>query len=347
MTAAAATHLCMTHSPLVTRVFEAAMRREAVPPASTGFLSRRATPFPGRGLLVDDTSDAMDLAYRKLDRTAYHAARAGLDEAIRALCGDAPFEAYVPHLNKMIYQEIVLHPRCRAWSFVEEGYPPMNWRSRMNARITPAKILRSWLRDFRVGPRYRLTRPMFDHSLPGYRAAYAISKLAFRGMPGRVDVAPDLPPLPAGQPPGRNLLILDTSYLHQGLEWKNYEQAVIGILESSVSREAPLLMKFHPADTEAQARYEALVSHLRDFGFPSIERAPRDFQIEENLTAADLLVFGTTSLGYYMALAGARVRCFADRIAGLSFEDWIRRGDLPEDFRSVTGIDPPPARDWP
>lgn len=338
MTEPAPIHLCVTHSPLVTRVFHAEMRRRQIPETAIGFLSRRKTPFPGRGCAMDEVSDGMDLAYRKLDRRGYRAAQQRLDEAIRSLAGGAPFETYVPHLNKMLYQEIVRHPRCTGYSFLEEGYTAMNWSSRRNARITGHKILRSWLRDLWIGPRYQLTRPMFDPTLPHYRSACAISKLAFRGMPGRVDVSACLPPLPPGIPPGRILLILDTSYLHQGLIWQNYEDAIVTTLREDAPHTAELLVKFHFADPEADTRFRSLAGRLDSFGFPSIRKLPRDFQIEENLTSEDLLVFGTTSLGYYTSLAGGRVKCFAGAIEGMSFEDWIRRGDLSEDFREVVGI---------
>ena len=330
-------HLCVTHSPLVTRVFEAVVRRNEIPTTSIGYLSRRGTLFAGRGFPMDDVSDQLDLAYRKLDRKGYRATQQRLDEAIRSLCGGSPFEAYVPHLNKMLYQEVIGHPLCAGYSFLEEGCTSMTWDFRRNARITGYKLLRDKLRHFWIRPRYQLTRPMFDPTLPHYRSAFAISRLAFRGITGRVDVCPYLPPLPPGNPPGRIFLILDSSYLHQGLLWQNYEDAIVGVLREGAPHACELLVKFHFADPKSAERYQSLLARLGSSGFPSIQKLPGDFEIERNLTAADLLVFGTTSLGYYMTLAGCRSRCFAERIQGFRIDDWIARGDMPEDFPTVVG----------
>jgi hypothetical protein len=43
-------------------------------------------------------------------------------------------------------------------------------------------------------------------------------------------------------------------------------------------------------------------------------------------------------MGYYAALAGCRIRCFADRVAGLSLDDLLRTGKLPSDFLVVAGL---------
>ncbi len=332
-------NLCVTHSPLVTRVFEAVIRKNEIPATAVGYLSRRKTLFEGRGFPMDEVSDSLDLAYRKLDRKGYRAAQKRLDETIRSLSGGGRFEAYVPHLNKMLYQEVIGHPLCAGYSFVEEGYTAMNWSSRRNARITGYKILRDKLRHFWIRPRYRLTRPMFDPTLPHYRSAFAISRLAFRGISGRVDVCPYLPPLPPGTAPGRIFLILDSSYLHQGLLWQNYEDAIVEVLREGAPHGCELLVKFHFADLKSAEHYQSLVTRLGSYGFPSIRKLPGDFEIERNLTDADLLLFGTTSLGYYTTLAGGRIQCFAERIRGFRINDWIARGDLPEDFPSIVGLE--------
>ncbi|HEX7262267.1 MAG TPA: hypothetical protein VF258_10670, partial [Luteolibacter sp.] len=252
--------------------------------------------------------------------------------------GGRPFEAYIPHANKILYQEIISHPQCSGYSFVEEGFTSMAWNTRRNARFTPAKNFRHHLRTWRVRPRYRFKRPMFVHTLPHFRAAYAISDQAFLGMPGRTDVSACVAMPPAGNPPGKIYLILDACYLHAGVRWEDYENALVAAVRVLAAQSGEVLVKFHFADPAPAAKFESLRRRLTDDGCPRLCLLAADFPVEKNLTQQDTLLFALTSLGYYAALAGARVSCFAGNIEGVSIPAWIREGRLPEDFPKVIGI---------
>jgi hypothetical protein len=330
--------LCMTHSTLVTRVFEAAMKLRGIPAGDICSLSRRGAPFRGVGLRIDDISDEMEECFRKFDRKGYQAVSRRLDEILCGFTGGRPFEVHVPHANKIIYQEIILHRDCAAYSYLEEGFTSMAWSSRRNARSSLPKILRSCARSWRVGALYRFTRPMFDVSLPHYRAAYAISGLAFQGMPGRVDVAAHVPPLPAGKPPGNIYIILDAIYLFQGIRWKDYEDALVAAVLGSELPAGELLVKFHSADAGAREKFDSLRRHFEGGDVPPLRMLSGDFPVEEYLTGQDLLLFAVTALGYYAALAGTRVACFAERIKGLSLPSLIADGKLPQDFERIAGL---------
>ena len=334
-------HLCVTHSPLVTRVFEAAMRERAIPESAVRSIARRGVPFPGTGLCLDDVSDEMELCFGKFDRKGYAAARQRFDATLRELTGGKPFEAYIPHANKIIYQEIIGHPWCAGYSFLEEGFTSMAWDRWPNVRSTWSKMLRNHVRTWWIGPRYRFNRPMFVHSLPHYRAAYAISGHAFRGMPGRSDVSAHVPPLPAGNPPGKTYLILDAAYLHHGIRWEDYENALVAAVREHAPPSGELLVKFHFADAGAQQKSESLRQRLADCGPSQPRMLGADFSVEENLTRNDLLVFGFSSLGYYASLMGVRVRCFAGEIMGVSIPGWTAAGRLPADFSRVAGLEQP------
>lgn len=338
MTGESPCHLCVTHSPLVTRVFEAAMRRQAAPAASIRSIARRGVAFPGEGVCLDDISDEMERCFRKYDRSGYRAAWRRFDASLRELTGGRSFEAYIPHANKILYQEIIGHPLCTAYSFLEEGFTSMAWDVQRNARSTPSKVLRNHFRTWWIRPGYRFGRPMFDHSPATYRAAFAISRHAFHGMPGRTDVSADLPPLPAGNPPGNTYLILDACYLHRGISWENYENALVAAVREHALPEGNLLIKFHFADSRADERFRSLQRRLTGSGAPPLSLLGGDFSVEERLTREDLLLFAVTSLGYYAALWGGRVKCFAREIQGVSIPAWIEEGRLPGDFPSVAGI---------
>jgi len=328
-------HLCVTHSPLVTRVFQATMLHRKISEDSCRAIARRGVPFPGVGLCLDDVSDEMESCFRRFDRHGSSEAWKRFDEALRGLTGEKPFEAYIPHANKIIYQEIICHPQCAGYSFLEEGFTSMAWDRWPNVRSTWSKILRNHLRTMWVGPRYRFTRAMFEHSLPRYRAAYAISKHAFDGMPGRTDVSAHVPPLPPGDGPGNTYVILDASYLHQGVRWEAYENALVAAVLSHAPPSAELRVKFHFADSRAPQRFENIRKRLAEGGLESVRVLGPDFSVDDNLTDVDLLLFAFTSLGYYAAPAGARVRCFAADIEGVSISSWIANGWLPADFPNV------------
>lgn len=337
MTRQAPCHLCVTHSPLVTRVFESAMGWLSVPDDMVRTISRRGAPFRGVGLCLDELSDQWEDCFRKGDKAGYHELGKRLDAAIQSLTGGRPFEAYIPHANKILYQEIITHPDCAGYSFIEEGFTAMSWSTRKNARFTPWKIFRNHLRTWWIGPRYQFKRPMFVHTLPHFRAAYAISGQAFRGMPGRADVRDFVPPFAAGNPPGKTYLVLDSFYLHFGVRWEDYENALVEVLLACDLPAGDVCVKFHFADAGRQARFESIRRLLGgDFG-PRLTLLDQGFSVEDHLTQEDLVCFAFTSLGYYAALAGTRVMCFADRIHGASISKWVLDGRLPEDFLTVVG----------
>jgi hypothetical protein len=331
-------HLCVTHSPLVTQIFEVAMRLRAIPVDDVRSISRRAAPLSGTGLNLDSLSDEMEVCFKNMDRKGYQAACGRLDAALFSLTEGRPFEAYIPHANKILYQEIITHPDCSGYSFIEEGFTSMAWSTRRNARFTPAKIFRNHLRTWRIRPRYQFKRPMFVHTLSHFRAAYAISGQAFLGMPGRTDVSACVPPLPAGSPPGKTYLILDACYLHAGIRWEDYENALVAAVRGQAVPCGELLVKFHFADAAAAVRFESICRRLADADGPRLCLLGADFPVEKNLTQRDVLLFALTSLGYYAALTGARVGCFAGGIEGVSIPAWIRDGRLPEDFLKVLGL---------
>ena len=337
MTEPSPCHLCVTHSPLVTLVFKAAMRHHGVDPDSIRSIARRGVPFPGAGLCLDELSDELEACFRKGHRRGYRAARQQVADTLRGLTDGRPFQAYVPHANKMIYQEIITLPECAGYAFLEEGFSSMAWNNWPNPRSAWFKVLRNHLRTWWIAPRYRFTRPIFDHSLPNYRAAYAISGQAFRGIPGRTDVAAQVPPLPVGNPPGATYLILDAAYLHHGIRWDDYENALVAAVRALAPATGQVFVKFHFADAAAPRKFESIRQRLDGCGPAPPRLLGADFPVEENLTHHDVLVSAFSSLGYYAALMGARVRCFAGEIKGVRLDSWTAAGRLPADFSRVVG----------
>ena len=331
-------HLCVTHSPLVTRVFEAAMQQKGISADAVRSIAKRGVSFPGTGRCLDDVARAMEACFKQCSRRGYREAWKRLDDALVELTGGKPFEAYVPHANNFLFQEIISHPQCVGYSFLEEGFTSMLWDTWRKVRSKSKTAFRNGLRTWWVRPNVRLDREMFDHSAPTYRAAYAISKHAFHDMPGRTDVSSHVPPLPSGKPPGNTYLILDACYLHDGIRWADYEDALVEAVLKHALPAGEVRVKFHFVDAKAAQRFDSLRRRLEDAGAGSPRLLSGEFSLEDNLTGEDLVLFAATSLGYYNALAGGRVHCFAGEVKGITLDSWIAAGRLPADFRQVVGL---------
>ena len=137
-------------------------------------------------------------------------------------------------------------------------------------------------------------------------------------------------------------MILDAIYLFQGIRWEDYENAMAGALRNIPEPVGEILVKFHFADPDPEGKFASLKRRLADVKAADVRLLGRDFVVEDHLTACDLLVFALTSFGYYAALSGARVCCFAGGIHGLPLDSLAASGKIPADFAQVAGMCEPP-----
>lgn len=337
MTKSPITHLCMTHSPLTSMVFEAAMKSLNIPSAQTALLCRRAVPAGDRGRDVETLAVKLQDAYKSYSAKQCADLVRRLYQHIDELTGGGAFHAYVPHTRQILLQEIIGHPRCEKYFFIEEGFTSMAWDSDWNPPPRGWKRLQNRLRDWRAGGAYRSDRPMFDIRSAKFAGAFAISKHAFAGMPNVSNITELLPPLPPAEGPGHLYAILDTCYLHRGVPWQAYEDALVKSAAAKVGNHSSVRIKFHFADQQAEAHFKAVQSRLGKAGLTA-ERLPSEFCVERALVRGDLVLFGVSSLGYYAAIAGARVECFANDIDGISVQEWISNHRLPPNFPQVVGL---------
>jgi hypothetical protein len=263
-------------------------------------IARRGVSITGIGLHLDGISDEMEDCFRRFDRRGFRKVLKRFEEALNKLTEGRPFEVYVPHMNKILYQEIISHPDCTGYSYLEEGSTSMTWSSRRNAKTSWAKILRSHVRSWWVGSRYQFTRLMFDHSRLHYKSAYVISKLAFQGIPGRMDVSEHIPPLPSGTGDGNTYLILDAIHLLPGVRWEDYEEGLVQALIENRLPPGELLVKFHFAEADAVLKFESIRRRLAAVDTPPLRMLGTDFSVEEHLTREDLLLFAVTTLGHML-----------------------------------------------
>ena len=147
-------HLCLTHSPLTSAVFEAAMKRLDVPPDRIRSFSRRAVAPVGSGVRLDDLSDNLQSAYKRFDRRGYARLRSALVHRLEELTGGESFLAYIPHTRQIVYQEMIDHPKCAGYFFIEEGFTSMAWKSHRNVKLSRAKRFQHAIRKLWTGSRF-------------------------------------------------------------------------------------------------------------------------------------------------------------------------------------------------
>lgn len=328
-------HLCITHSPLVTHIFQAAMRHLDVPAGSVTSISRRSVKPVGKGLCLDGLSDELEACYKRFDRTGYSRCRAEIQRQVRELNGGREFIAYIPHLQRALYQEVAAHPDCRGYRFIEEGFTSMDWQSRQTVKMKPVKRIQNTLRAWWTGSAFDVLRPMFDCADPKFSGAISISPYAFSGMPEVMNVSAHIPRYPAGEGTGKLYVVLDTAYLHRGIRWEDYRNAMVRAIAREAAGCETVRIKFHFADESAATRFQSIQADLPNLRLSLLEPS---FSIEENLTAADRVLFAVSSLGYYAAIFGADVKCFAPDIEGFDLDQWLRRGLLPPDFPEIASI---------
>lgn len=328
-----AIHLCISHSPLTSLVFRAGMRELNIPVQQVRSITRRSVRPVVEGICLDDLADRMELAYKAFRRSTYRRSIDELGAHLETLTGGKPFIAYIPHTHRIIYQEITGHPCCAGYVFLEEGFTSMGWKTRLGLEMNFLKRIQYGFRTIWSGSRYSPARPMFDHHAPGYRGALAISPHAFHGMPGVREVSSFVPAFGPANADPRLFVVLDSSYLHHGIRWEHYEEAMVDAILADDADS--ILIKFHFADMQARPRFESLQERIAPRKPVFLEK---DYPIEENFRGNDRLLFAVSSLGYYTALAGGGVRCFAPSIKDLDVRQWIERQALPPDFEQVARI---------
>jgi hypothetical protein len=280
----------------------------------------------------------LEKAFKSWDRLLYARCKEDLFRKIGLLTDDQPFIAYIPHTQLLMTQEIISHPSCVGYRFVEEGFTSMAWATHQGLRTTQIKCFLSYLRALWTRSNYRAGRDMFDLKNDRFQGALAITPAAFSGMEQVVNVSSCMKKIVDSDQPPRLFVILDTCYLHRGILWQDYEEALSGAVVKEAGEYREIIIKFHFADTNSSNHYASLLSKIRkNIGIP-IRLVGRSYSVEKELIANDCVLFAVSSLGYYTAFFGGQVKCFADKIQGINLETWIQKGALPKDFRVMVGL---------
>lgn len=320
------THICVTHSPLVTRVYQAAMLTKQVPIENQLILGRRSVLPEGSEFSLDPISDQLEKSFKKGNRSAYQKTRKKLYNLLKKYAPNR-FEVTLPHLNQIIYQEIVSHPLCQGYYFAEEGFTSMNWHKYNSRNYGKAVPLKLRLRRLLTGSSFQPAREMFDAEHTSCLGAFAISPHAFEGMPKRLDVSPHIPALQSAGEVRTLYAVLDSCYLNQGIAWEDYLHALTQNIEKLYKAGDKVCIKFHFADREREKHFTEVTSALPEINLTLLDSA---FCIEDALCADDLVIFGLTSLGYYASLLGCESHSFCNDIKGFDFERWVAKGWLPQ-----------------
>lgn len=162
--------------------------------------------------------------------------------------------------------------------------------------------------------------------------AYALSRSAFRDLPGRVQLP--ITALVANFPaPAEVVIFLDSQYFRGNCTADDYLLALTGCLTAILDRRSTVAIKFHPAEDDAGRKARimqavAAVAHVGD-----LRELPPDFIGERMACNRDTkVVVGTTALGLYLAERGGQTFSFAPRLAASSVRYARLMRQLPPEF---------------
>lgn len=241
---------------------------------------------------------------------------AAFRQHIHDLTNGRPFDAFLHHSVDPYSQLLAGHPLCRRYFYLEEGFTSL-----VGGKFGPPKHVACkrllWLikSSLVYAGAVRKYAAFHDLTSPKYGGVYALSKDAFQGFPGRVQ----LPPRSAAAEATiaeRVLVVLDSHYLIGNCAVDDYLGVMVGELAKLLDETADVAVKFHPRDTDAARRrmiVERIASVPRVRG---VRVLPNEFVGERMGFDANVKVLvGTSALGYYLADAGFETHTFAPALA--------------------------------
>ena len=303
--------------------------------ASAGYedvlaITRQNTPTT---LTVAMESDRWFQRLRQLGWVGAKRQIRAFEEDIAALTGGRVYDCFLHHSKDPVSQLLSSHPLCRKFFYLEEGLTALIGGPLGRGKPRPTKKLLWRLKSILCyAGRIDKYREFYDLRAPNYGGAYALSRSAFRDMPGRVQLPTGamVINLPA---PAEVVIFLDSQYFRGNCTADNYLLALTGCLTAILDRSSTVAIKFHPGEHDAQRKAwimqaVAAVAHVGD-----LRELPADF-IGERMACNrhTKVVVGTTALGLYLAERGGQTFSFAPRLATSSVRYARLLRQLPPEF---------------
>ena len=255
------------------------------------------------------------------------------EKHIAALTGGRTYDCLLHHHKDPYAQLLSSHPLCRKFFYLEEGLTAQigGPLGRSKPRVSK-KLLWRLKSILCYAGRIDKYREFHDIRAANYGGVFALSRSAFSGYPGRVQlsaaaIAADVPA------PADVVIFLDSQYFRGNCTADAYLLAMTGCLAAILDRRSTVAIKFHPAENDAGRKGRMLdaiaaLTHVGD-----LRELPPDFVGERMACHRDTkVVVGTTALGFYLAERGCQTFTFAPRLAESSvrYDRLLRQ--LPDEF---------------
>ena len=261
--------------------------------------------------------------------------RAFQDEITRLTQGEK-YDCFLHHSKDPFSQLLAGHPLCRRFFYLEEGFTALTGntfgRTGSNQFQKLLWRVKSPLFYSRLIDKYR---SFFDTKDRKYGGVYALSKHAFKGFPGRIqlpanEIIADLPL------PGEIVIFLDSQYFLGNCTEEAYTRALLAGLVNLLDRPTQIAMKFHPSETLPERKQRIMESILGLPDVAGLTEVPGDF-IGERMTFAvgTRILVGTSAIGYFLGERGFSSFSFAPRLKSASEKYGKMLKQIPPEFSKV------------
>ena len=261
--------------------------------------------------------------------------RAFQDEITRLTQGER-YDCFLHHSKDPFSQLLAGHPLCRRYFYLEEGFTALTGntfgRTGSNQLQKLLWKVKSPLLYSGMIDKYR---SFFDTEDRKYGGVYALSKHAFKGFPGRIQLPANeiLAELPL---PAEIVIFLDSQYFLGNCTEAAYTHALLAGLANLLNGPTQVAIKFHPSENWPERKQRITESILSLPDVAGLTEVPGDFIAERMACAPDArILVGTSAIGYFLGERGFSSFSFAPRLKDASkrYEKMLEQ--IPPEFSRV------------
>lgn len=234
---------------------------------------------------------------------------------IESMVGGEPYDCFIHHSTDPFSQLLAGHRLCRRYFYLEEGFTALLGGKFGRPKKRPFRKL-GWKLRSRLfyGGKVDRYRDFFEVDSPKYGGACALSKNAFVGFPGRIQLPADHVEA-ASPPPAKTILFLDSQYFLGNCSTADYIAALTGCLAAVLKAPSSAAIKFHPGERD-EARKRQIIAAVQAVGqIRDLTELPASFVGERMAFDPQVnIIVGTSAIGFYLGGRGFRTFTFAPRL---------------------------------
>lgn len=255
---------------------------------------------------------------------------------IESLVGGEPYDCFIHHSTDPFSQLLAGHRLCRRYFYLEEGFTALIGGKFGRPKKRPFRKL-GWKLRSRLfyGGMIDRYRDFFEVDSPKYGGACALSRNAFLGFPGRIQLAAASVEA-ATPPPAETILFLDSQYFLGNCTTADYITALTGCLAAVLKGSSSVAIKFHPGERD-EARKQQILAAVREVGrVHHLTELPPSFIGERMAFDPEVnIIVGTSAIGFYLGGRGFRTFTFAPRLVPSSPRFARVMAGIPAEFLEV------------